>query len=88
MLVGRQLGNTSPGEYEQSGYGGETARFRHNAESWGELWEEVGKKTGSQWKVEAKLDEFGLGNHELEKKLTERRKEDGARGLTFVVRRV
>jgi len=88
MVIGRQVGNTNPGNYTESGYEGEKERYRHSDKSWAELWDEVGEKTGTKWKTEAEIDEFGIGMGEMEKKLTERRKEGGARRLKFVVRRV
>jgi hypothetical protein len=87
MVVGRQMGNVNSGFHSQSGYEGEKPRYRHNAESWAELWDKVGEETGTKWKTEAYLEGPGVGFGEMEKKLTERRKEDGARRLRFVVRR-
>ena len=31
--------------------------FRHNEDSWRELWQDVGRETGTQWKVESSLKE-------------------------------
>jgi len=89
MVIGRQVGNINPREYSRSGYAGEKGRFRHDPKSWQDLWDKVGETTGTKWEVEAELDPFGVGFGEMtEKKLTERRGEEGARRLKFVVRRV
>jgi hypothetical protein len=87
-IIGRQMGNVSSGDFSESGYVGEKQRFRHNAQSWEELWDRVGKETGTKWKTEAVIEEAGVGFGEMEKKLTERRKEDGARRMRFVIRRL
>ncbi|KAF2428676.1 hypothetical protein EJ08DRAFT_592157 [Tothia fuscella] len=87
-IIGRQMGNEKSGDYEAAGYVGEKQRFRHNADSWEELWNKVGDETGTKWKTEAVLEDPGVGMGEVEKKLTERRKEGGARRLKFVVRRL
>jgi len=88
MVIGRQMGNDSPGDYNKSGYPGERGRFRHNAKTWAELWDEVGEATGTQWKVDAILDPLGVGMGKSEEKLSEIRSEKGARRLRFVIRRV
>jgi hypothetical protein len=87
-VIGRQMGNVQSGEHVQSGYEGEKPRFRHNAESWAELWDKVGEATGTKWKTNAYMEGHNVGFGEMEKKLTERRKEDGARRMRFVVRRL
>ena len=59
MLVGRQLGSTKPGEYDVMKDG--RWQFRHDVQSWTELWDEVGRETGTRWRVEATLDEVEFG---------------------------
>ncbi|KAI1655994.1 hypothetical protein F4813DRAFT_381826 [Daldinia decipiens] len=49
MIFGRQVGTTTPGDRE--GAGG-SKKFLHNAVSWQELWDEVGKATGTAWRTE------------------------------------
>jgi hypothetical protein len=88
LLCGRQVGNTSPGEYAAGGYGGEKSRYRHDPKSWADFWDEVGEATNTKWKVDAVLDPFGVGFGDIEKTLTLARGEGGARRLRFVVRRV
>ncbi|OTA79129.1 hypothetical protein M434DRAFT_402129 [Hypoxylon sp. CO27-5] len=48
MIFGRQVGTTTPGDRE--GARG-SKRFLHNATSWQELWDEVGKLTGTSWRT-------------------------------------
>jgi len=86
-IIGRQMGNLTSGSYEAGGYVGEKARFRHNPKSWEDLWDEIGEATGTKWKTDASLDGPGVGFGDMEKKLTERRKEAGARRMQFIVRR-
>lgn len=49
VIFGRQVGTTTPGDRE--GAGG-SKKFLHNAVSWQELWDEVGKATGTAWRTE------------------------------------
>ena len=48
-----------PGEYDVMGDG--RWQFRHDVGSWREFWDEVGRETGSRWRVEASLDEVDFG---------------------------
>lgn len=56
MVLGRQVGNTVAGETSRK-----TAdvrrMYRHNEESFAKMWQEVGAKTGSKWRVESGMDE-------------------------------
>lgn len=58
MIFGRQVGTTMPGAGQgQRG----NKRFLHNATSWQELWDEVGKLTGTAWRTEVnEIYEFGV----------------------------
>ncbi|KAI0003553.1 hypothetical protein F4779DRAFT_95455 [Xylariaceae sp. FL0662B] len=49
MIFGRHVGTTTPGDKENPR--GER-RFLHNGTSWQELWDEVGKLTGTSWRTE------------------------------------
>jgi len=55
LVIGRQSGNENPGEYSRSGDTSGRKHFRHNPQSWQELWDRVGQRTGSRWLVEADL---------------------------------
>lgn len=46
VVVGRQSGNSTPMDYEHKTNQGGTM-FRHNEESWREMWRVVGKRTVS-----------------------------------------
>lgn len=54
IIIGRQVGAEKAGEYRGLNEG--STSYRHNVESFERLWAEVGAKTGSKWKVDAKLD--------------------------------
>jgi hypothetical protein len=88
IICGRQEGNETSGNYSSGGYERENERYRHDAQTWKDFWDEVGEATDTQWKVDAVLDPFGIGFGEVERKLTEARREKGARRLRFVVTRV
>ena len=49
LLVGRQVGNEVAGETPRRD--GSGSRWRHNAESWRNLWMEVGSQTGAKFEV-------------------------------------
>jgi SAM-dependent methyltransferase len=87
LLLGRQLGSETSGVLERPGYMGDVRRFRHNVQSWKEMWEKVSEETGTRWDVEATLDEEWMTSGS-EAAITYVRRELGARRLRFVVRRV
>lgn len=63
MIFGRHVGATTPGDRE--GAGG-SKRYLHNAESWQNLWEEVGRLTGTSWRTEANdIEEPGMNLHSI-----------------------
>lgn len=88
LLLGRQVGSEKAGDFDASGYIGEKKRFRHDLQSWGKLWEEVGKATGTKWDVDASFEEKELVVTEPEKEVTESRRERSMKRLRFVVRRI
>ena len=55
MVLGRQTGSAVPGNHARAGDTSGRQHFRHNANSWRELWGRVGDMTGSEWAVEAEL---------------------------------
>jgi SAM-dependent methyltransferase len=87
MLVGQQTGADSPGEYSRSSDKGGRKSFRHNAQSWKELWGRIGEQTGSRWTVEANLfsPEFTLSGPGGEAHTTQNM--ILSKGLRFTVRR-
>lgn len=88
MLLGRQAGNINPGEYIRAGYNGERKRWRHDPKTWKEMWELVGKETGTKWDVHAEMEELEFGKSKFvtgEMKLLKQRGEPGTKKLHFVV---
>ena len=54
MLVGRQVGNPQPkdnAEHTELGLG----RYHHNPETMQKLWNVIGEKTNTKWKVDAEI---------------------------------
>lgn len=49
MVVGRQAGQATPGEKTRPG--GNHSRYRHNLESWKNMWKEIGDETGVEFDV-------------------------------------
>ena len=93
LVVGRQSGSEEAGEFSSSRAGdkrgGGRKHFRHNPQSWKELWDRVGEKTGTKWEVEAdvRTREYTLAA-ELEGKSEAIRQKMTGKGLRFVVRRL
>lgn len=84
LLIGRQVGNVEPGVHARPG---DKTRFRHSDRTWKEMWEKVGKETGTEWNVDARLQEWS-SVRKGEKWLASEMAEDGTRRLFFVVKRV
>lgn len=57
LILGRQVGNTDPGEYVQTTNESGIA-YRHNAESFKKMWDEVGEETGTKWRVDYDFELF------------------------------
>ena len=54
MVLGRHVGNVKAGRYDHvTNEGGHM--FRHDEQSWKDLWAEAGRETGTQWSVWAEL---------------------------------
>jgi len=64
LVLGRQVGSVAPGVLEQKS--NESGKmYRHSAESFTKMWREVGDKTGTEWEVDAVLDDVeGFGHNE------------------------
>jgi hypothetical protein len=57
LVTGQQVGATEPAQMPiESG----AKMYKHNANSFEKMWNDVGKATGTEWKVTASLD-AGLG---------------------------
>jgi hypothetical protein len=57
LIVGQQVGSTQPGPMA---VGSASKMFKHDEKTFDDLWKYVGEKTGTEWKVSARLD-AGLG---------------------------
>jgi SAM-dependent methyltransferase len=80
LIVGQQIGSLKPGPME---VGSGSKMYKHNVETFENMWREVGEKTGSKWKVSANTD-GGLGINQ------EKRKWDDpeTRRLVFEIERI
>lgn len=80
LVIGQQVGSLSPGQVPKSSG---SDMFKHDAASFGKLWEEVGAATGTRWEVRARLD-AGLGIKQQKRKWDD----PNTRRLTFEVERL
>ncbi|KAF2122769.1 hypothetical protein BDV96DRAFT_639336 [Lophiotrema nucula] len=60
MVLGRQVGHVESGEKARL-IDLSRSRYRHTAESFEKMWKQVGEETGTEWKVEAQLEDEDLG---------------------------
>jgi hypothetical protein len=63
LILGRQVGNTDAGEYVQT-TNESGIMYRHNAESFKKMWDEVGEETGTKWRVDHNFELFEWLNKE------------------------
>ncbi|CZR65359.1 uncharacterized protein PAC_15259 [Phialocephala subalpina] len=57
LILGRQVGNTDAGEYVQT-TNESGIMYKHNAESFKKMWDEVGEETGTKWRVDYDFELF------------------------------
>jgi hypothetical protein len=88
LIIGRQSGSETAGEYTRAGDTSGRKHFQHNPQSWKELWERIGEKTGTTWSAEVDLcSEFksksvpGDKSKEIQRLLS-------AKGLRYIIRRL
>ncbi|KAF1835161.1 hypothetical protein BDW02DRAFT_298696 [Decorospora gaudefroyi] len=81
LLIGRQGGKPEAGSL--GNVVKEMNPFWHNPESWAQMWEQVGKETGTEWKVAATL-----GDEDLTRRMKTQLVPAGTRFMTFTIRRV
>lgn len=80
LVTGQQVGAVQPTQMpKDSG----SRMYKHNAESFEEMWREVGARTGSEWSVRARLD-AGLGIEEKKRTWDD----PNTRRLVFEVERI
>ncbi|KAK0356686.1 hypothetical protein LTR91_011678 [Friedmanniomyces endolithicus] len=83
LVVGRQVGNSRPGEYGMRS--GEGTRYRHDVASWRGMWEEVGGEKGVEFEVWGELRKVeGFGGRENAGEV----EGEGAGMMEFWVRRL
>ena len=63
LVFGRQVGTTKPGEYARRTDKSRT-RYSHDPDSFQKLWDVIGEKTGTKWKVTAELQKIKGWQHE------------------------
>lgn len=80
LIVGQSVGHLDG--VSAPGRGGKSI-FKHNAETFAAMWDEVARETGTKWDVRASLDE-GLGIAEQNRKWDDPR----TRRLSFTVQRL
>ena len=83
LILGRQVGNLSPGEYPNNAVDSETM-FRHDEQTFKEMWDRVGRETGTKWRVEVELKEMGDAQARSTSGVLD---DEKTRSLVFVVRR-
>lgn len=83
LLVGRQVGNVQGGEFPHR-TNPKQVMYRHDVETWKQMWKDVGDETGTKWDVQAELLDWpGFVGKDGPAWNAE-----GARRLQFSVRRV
>jgi len=87
LIIGRQFGSEESGEYSRTGDKGVRKYFRHNPQSWKELWDRVGENTGSRWSVEAGLRYPEFTMSDLEGKSAIMRRKMTAAELIYAIKR-
>lgn len=87
LVIGRQIGNVDSG-HRAGSLNTNYKRFRHNEESFAEMWKQVGEATGTKWEVDARLEAEDL--HSKAEKLGVQVEfiPEGSRWIAFTVRRV
>ena len=58
VIVGRQIGSVKPGNVAAVKEG--SSSYRHDIETFGAMWSEVGQDTGTRWEVGGMLDMVGI----------------------------
>lgn len=52
LIVGRQMGNSLKGDHYANRKMGGDSKYRHDKQTWEQMWKEVGEKTGTKWEVD------------------------------------
>lgn len=80
MVFGRHIGNVKGQKMENSAVRAGSNIWRHDANSFGRMWDQVGRETGTTWKTWAELYDVDEGR--------EKWAEDGTKLMRFEVERV
>ncbi|KAL7941008.1 hypothetical protein V8C42DRAFT_335874 [Trichoderma barbatum] len=89
FIIGRQSGGETAMEYSRAGDMSGRKHFQHNPQSWKQLWDRVGNKTGSRWSVEVDLcQEFKFKPSATADASSEVQRLINAKGLIFTIRRL
>jgi len=84
-VLGRQLGTIKPGEYPGRRDG--VTRYRHDPESFQKMWDVIGEKTGTKWRVDAQLLDARRWL-KVEPTAEQSEERNNVRGMQFAVHRV
>ncbi|KAF2239274.1 hypothetical protein EV356DRAFT_502283 [Viridothelium virens] len=82
LLFGRQVGKVEAGETPANSQPGRLL-FRHNVETWAELWKQIGRETGTEWQVDSELIPTWTSGL-----VKERLEAEGIRQHRFTIRRL
>ncbi|KAL6821828.1 hypothetical protein J3E69DRAFT_382317 [Trichoderma sp. SZMC 28015] len=89
LIIGRQSGGETAMEYSRAGDASGRKQFQHNPQSWKELWDRIGNRTGSKWSADVELcQEFKFKPSVAENTSTEVKRLTDAKGLRFTIRRL
>lgn len=89
IIVGRQTGSLTPGEFPILKEG--TTAYRHDTHTLQTLWDEIGANTGTQWTVDGTMDMVGFtgkGGFSEDSKSRPAWAEPNMRRLLFTIRKM
>ena len=87
LFIGRQIGNEKSGVFVGS-IDPSKQRYRHNPESFKDMWKKIGEETQSEWEVEAYLEDQDLFALAEKMGLDAAFIPEGSKWISFSVRRV
>ncbi|KAL7917927.1 hypothetical protein ACQKWADRAFT_305503 [Trichoderma austrokoningii] len=88
LIVGRQSGSEVAGECSRAGDTSGKRHFQHNPQSWKELWERIGERTGTTWSADVDLCPEFKFKSVPEDKSSEIQRLMSAKGLRYTIRRL
>lgn len=84
LLVGRQVGNVKGGEFDHR-TNPKQKMFRHDVETWKQMWKEIGEGTDTVWEANAELH---IWHGVIPSGIQQQWQPEGVRQIKFSVRRV